>query len=236
MKRGENLSLLLVLVIIVLAAVPSSATTVLFSETFDGYPYCPILDPGVPEIVEGADEYWCAARFEQYDGGEIWQDVSVRYGDYARFEDKAGILFNICTIGLIDITLDFDYKTHNLECDDKIVVGYYIGSLGFDSGENRHRDFYSDDFNKDNDAAENWWNNQWTELLRGRSCSWRHKTYQLPAEQEEIWVAFWMDGSECDYGKIDNITVTGVIPEPSTILLLGLGCCLLLHKPRCRIS
>jgi hypothetical protein len=44
-------------------------------------------------------------------------------------------------------------------------------------------------------------------------------TQALP-DDEVIWVAFWLDNGEGDYGKIDNVHVTGTpIPEPGVVLL-----------------
>ena len=49
----------------------------------------------------------------------------------------------------------------------------------------------------------------------------------LPGGQQSVWVAFWLDNGEGDYGLIDNVLVenpNGVrVPEPSTLLLLGVG-------------
>ena len=52
--------------------------------------------------------------------------------------------------------------------------------------------------------------------------TWNHSTFSLPDGQASVWVAFWLDNGEHDYGKIDNVVVTAV-PEPTSILLLGLG-------------
>jgi hypothetical protein len=37
-----------------------------------------------------------------------------------------------------------------------------------------------------------------------------------------VWVAFWLDNGEGDYGKLDTVQVsaTTLIPEPGTALLV----------------
>jgi hypothetical protein len=229
-----------------LAALPAAADTI-FWEDFDGYTSFPsqvpsgdYVNPGIPEIVEGADEFWYGGRFEVFDNGTIDQDLGVqKCGDFVgrncqlsypgnntpvgRFEDEAGLLFRI-DAGYTAVTLEFDWRTFSTGTGDRVVVGYHVGDdLGFDTGANRYRDFITDDFGGDNAAAEAWWAAEWTEIVRGNSGSFQHVVESLP-DDEVIWVAFWLDNGEGDYGKIDNVHVQGtLIPEPGTALLLLFG-------------
>lgn len=229
-----------------LIAGPAAADT-LFWEDFDGYTSFPsqvpsgdYVNPGIPQISEGADEFWYGGRFEVFDSGTIDQDLAVqKCGDYTgyncqlgspgnntpvgRFEDEAGLLFRI-DAGYTDITLDFDWRTFSADTLDRLVVGYHVGDdLGFDTGSNRFRDFITDDFGGNNAAAEAWWAAEWTEIVRGKNGTFQHVSESLP-DDAVIWVAFWLDNGEGDYGKIDNVHVQGtLIPEPGTALLLMFG-------------
>jgi hypothetical protein len=134
------------------------------------------------------------------------------------------MLFHVSTLGLVDATLDFDWRTFLAESSDRLKVGYYIGTLTFDG--NRLHDWYAD-FGQA--GAENWWANNWTQLLSASaSNSWNDETFPLPVGHADIWIAFWLDNGEGDFAKIDNVHVQGqLIPEPSSWLLgiLGvLGC------------
>jgi len=203
----------------------SADTPLLFHETFDNYHFSsgsrsnhgiPLGENVIaPDVDEGADETWYGGRFGEFQGGKIDWDVAVRKirdDKYARFEDRAGILFNISTVGMISATLSFDWKTHNLESDeeedhesdsgDSLVAGYYIevdladptisNDLGFDLGANRLRDFFTDDFNGEEDDAEDWWSNEWTEILRvsGDNPWTSSSDISLPVGKPSIWVAF----------------------------------------------
>ena len=233
--RFVGRTLLAMLALSALLTASTARADVLFSEDFEGVTgFSNGTNPGIPLKSEGANETWYGGRFEDFDGGTIDQDVAVRRprsNSYARFEDEAGILFNINTTGLVSATLKFDYKTHYLESDDDLVVGYFIGDLGFDLGANRRRDFYTDDFGGDHDDAVAWWDTSWTEILRTNTTSWSHLQSALPVGEASVWVAFWLDGSECDYGKVDNIVVCGTpVPEPATMSVLALGGVALLRR------
>ncbi|UCD35806.1 MAG: PEP-CTERM sorting domain-containing protein, partial [Nitrospiraceae bacterium] len=70
--------------------------------------------------------------------------------------------------------------------------------------------------------TENWGN--WKEILHYQGSTWQSTTHALPAGQESVWVAFWLDDGAGDHGMIDNIHVTTtVVPEPisSTLFLVG---------------
>ena len=220
----------------VITALTSSAAGAItvFSEDFEGIPNAAFTadggdtKPGLPLVSEGANETWYGGRFETPDGGTLNQDIVVRdlghvfpvQNKYARFEDDAGLLFNVSTLSLTDVELSFDWLTHVPSTSDRLKVGYYVGAITFpgptsDGGANAA---FMRDFDSDGPA----WGS-WTELMSvSQPNTWNHSTFSLPDGQASVWVAFWLDNGEHDYGKIDNVVVTAV-PEPTSILLLGLG-------------
>jgi hypothetical protein len=206
----------------------------IFCEDFEGYTVTGDTNPGLPLLSEGAKETWYGGRFEPQQNGTIDQDIAIRrvpgaYPDnvtYARVEDEAGIILNVSTLGIADPILGFDWTTHKLEeCSDKLVVGYYVGDIDFvnDTPDGANDDLVHN-FWVDGPGAYSLWPpapDGWTELMRDRNGGVFHsETFALPGNEESVWVAFWLDNGEADYGKIDNIYV---IPEPSTSALLTLG-------------
>jgi hypothetical protein len=219
---------------------PARATGILFSETFNGYTSFPSehpagdpINPGLPEISEGADELWYGGRFQTPDSGTIQQDLAVQKiggspnnTPVGRAEDEAGLLFNISTMNCLTVTLDYDWRLFSGGATDKIRVGYFVGNItGFAADRTKS-------------MVGTW--GSWTELLVGNSNSWQHATHSLPAGQASVWVAFWLDNGEGDFAKIDNITVTCeevVVPEPSAVALAGVaagvvGCAALRRRIR----
>jgi len=232
--------------LLALSGVSAHAVPVtVFSENFEGYTSFPSQVPSgtevnsdIPRISEGATQIWYGGRFEQPDGGTINSDLAVqRFGGGSnnthagRFEDDAGLLFRLNTTGYTDARLSFDWRTFQAESADQLVAGYFVGSLNFGpcTGEGESgcfRDFYTTDFGGNQTNVVNWWTNNWTEILRGQNSSWQSVTnVPLPAGQASVWVAFWLDNGEGDFGLIDNVYVggTAAVPEPSTLLLLGVG-------------
>ncbi len=226
-------------------------TETLFWEDFNGYSYTQD-NAGIPKISEGADEVWYGGRFEQPQyGGGFNNDLAIQaYGGstnptpVGRFEDEAGLLFNISTLGYTDVDLSFDYRTFSAGTHDRLVAGYYVVGEEYDptnnpgefnaelnfgpcTGEGEagcFRDFYNDDFGGVQNDAVNWWDDQWHEVERYVGNTFQSMTVSLPDEEASIWVAFWLDNGENDYGKIDNIHVQAtVVPEPisSTLFLVG---------------
>jgi hypothetical protein len=65
----------------------------------------------------------------------------------------------------------------------------------------------------------------------GQQGTFEHETFSLPSDVAYLYVAFWMDNGEGDYGKIDNVVISA-IPEPGTLALLGLGLAALAGRRR----
>lgn len=195
----------------------------LFAEDFNGYTSFPAQDPfgdpvnpGLPSIPEGADEQWYGIRFADPQDGTIDQDLAVqRIGGgpnltpVGRFEDEAGLAFQVNTIGMTSSTLDFDWRTFSASGADRLRAGYFVGDIPA---------FATSNYFDARSTPYAWAN--WTPLLSGKNDVFQHATYALPANQASVWVVFWLDNGEGDYGKIDNVVVTAV-PEPSTVLLLS---------------
>jgi hypothetical protein len=227
-----------------LVALPSSAVTI-FSEDFDGYTSFPDSDIGgaanfgLPLVSEGADSIWYAIRFQSAETNcspvsTQSCDVSVQevgssttsplnYTPVGRFEDEAGLVFNVSTLGLTSVTLDFDWRLFAAAGSDNLRVGYYVGDIA---------PYATSSFLHALTGTYAWSN--WTALSPPaglQSDSFHHETYSLPSNQPDVWVAFWLDNGEGDFGKIDNIAVTAV-PEPASALLLGLGTALVASRRR----
>jgi hypothetical protein len=207
----------------------------IFCEDFEDYDVVGNTNEGLPLVSEGAKETWYGGRFEPWGGGTIEQDIVIRrlpttFPDnvtYARFEDEAGLLLNVSTVGIVDPVLGFDWTTHRLDdCLDKLVVGYYVGDIDFvnDTPDGSPNEDLVHNFWIDGPGAGQQWPpgpDGWVEIMRNRDGGVFHsETFDLPGNEESVWVAFWLDDGEGDYGKLDNIYLT---PEPSTFTLLSLG-------------
>jgi hypothetical protein len=175
-----------------------------------------------------ADEDWWAARF-QSGGSSVASDVGVQQiggtqggvtnnTPLGMFEDDAGLLFNVSTLGYSDITLSFDWRTFNAESNDKVTVGYFIGNLPA-FGSSRTQDLTS--------GTYSW--SQWTQLLSQEGGGVWHQDQTLDLaladNTSSVWVAFWLNNGEGDIGKIDNITLTGTsltpVPVPAAFWLFS---------------
>jgi hypothetical protein len=215
----------------------SAGADIIFQETFENYNVTGDTNVGVPLLSEGAMQTWYGGRFESPNDGTIDSDIAIRrqpgvFPDqvtYARFEDDAGILFNISTLGYENVSLAFDWLTHNLESGDRFVAGYYVGDIDFtnDTADGAEENLVHR-FTTDGPA----WSS-WTELLRDTNPnSWDTENFALPSNTASIWVAFWLDNGERDYGKVDNVIVTGtVIPAPGALAFLAV-CCLTPRRRR----
>jgi hypothetical protein len=202
-----------------LGAGDAQALTV-FSEDFDGYTSFPDERPkndpvnfGVPLVSEGADEIWFGARFQEPEtecpGGGVDCELAVQKKGgngndtpVGRFEDGAGLLFAVDTTGLVDVMLSFDWRSFVAGDHDERVVGYFVGQnpIGLD-------DFVD-------------WS-LFTELFRlGVDSDWSHHDFALPENSGTVWVAFWHEGGNNDYTKLDSVVVTAnAVPEPAALAM-----------------
>jgi hypothetical protein len=214
---------------------PASAAT-LFWEDFDGYTHFPDEIPendpvnqGVPKVSEGADQTWYGARFETPDStcgdGTIHCDLAVqKFGGgsnstkVGRFEDDAGLLFRVDTTNWQDIAVSYQWRTFRAESNDELVAGYFVGDIPLSVfGSDLTADLVSHPSFK--------WTN-WVEMDRDAAHStWTTQSFMLPSDVGLVWVAFWLDNGEGDYGKLDNVQVSAntLIPEPATALLCLAG-------------
>lgn len=216
----------------------------IFQEDFDGYTSFPTTNPsgdyvnlGLPSVSEGADETWYGARFAgsgstassiaddlfvqkcgDWTGVNCQNSGSLNTSPVGRFEDDAGILLEISTLGLTDVTLNFDWRTFSTETSDSFRAGYIasdtpISFVSFAGGG--YADLRTGAFA---------WSN-WTELVSGRTSPFvSAPTFGLPGDEAYVYVAFWLDDGEGDHGKVDNVLIqASLIPEPTTALLFGLG-------------
>jgi hypothetical protein len=233
--RGGSIGLLLAIALLGIGHAASAVT--IFHETFDGYTEFPDEVPdndevnlGVPLVSEGADENWFAARFgapeTDFDCDLAVQESggSGNKTPVGRFEDQAGLLFAIDTTGLTDVVLSFDWRTFAAPAGDQSVVGYFIGDLqlgndpalaGAEHGGCAEEACEIPSVDP----------GLFTELLRVDVHSdFTHHEFALPSDVGIVWIAFWHDGGENDYTKLDNVLVTAnAIPEPSATLLLVAG-------------
>ena len=238
--RAAQMLLLGVLVLSLSAALAHATGVEIFHESFDnvtGFSGHDPINPGLPQMSEGADELWYGARFEYFDGGTVEQDLAVQqFGGggnstpVGRFEDDAGLVIKLDTSLLTDANLSFDWRNFDVDTppanEDDIVVGYTTLDLDSFFDANRIADFYNDPNagNGDNSQAEAWWANNWTELLRADGqTNFKHEQFSLPSESE-LWVAFWIDNGEHEFIKLDNVWISGeLIPEPTSFALMGMG-------------
>lgn len=216
----------------------------LFSEDFEGYTsfpsQTPLFDPinaGIPKLSEGVSEVWYGGRYESA-SGSIDSDLAVqRFGGGSnnthtgRFEDDTGLLLKLNTTGYTNVALSFDWRTFLAETSDRLVVGYHVGSI---SGFGTCTGAGESGCYADLTSALPWYTSQtgttltgnWTQLLRASaSNSWNSQSYTLAADnQSEVWIAFWLDNGEGDYGKIDNVMVTATpVPVPAAVWLFASG-------------
>jgi hypothetical protein len=213
------------------SSAPASAIT-LFDETFDnasGFPSG--SDPrkfGLPAPPDADEAGWNSARFEGLFFGTPSADVGIQeYGGGGNptpvgfAEDDAGLYFEISTIGLTDVVLEFDWRTFSASGGDRLRVGYLVDSSPALDPGNGSADFRS--------GSQAWSN--WTQLLEGKNDIFQHESFSLPSGEANIIVAFWLDNGEGDFGKFDNVIVTAV-PEPSTALLIAVGMGLMARRRR----
>jgi hypothetical protein len=234
--RLRNLWLTLALPIGLLGFGQAAGAITIFDETFDGYTEFPDEVPdndevnlGVPLISEGASENWFAARFgapeTDFDCDLAVQEHggSGNNTPVGRFEDQAGLLFAIDTTGLSDVVLSFDWRTFAAPAGDQSVAGFFVGNLPLGNQPGLAGADHGDCSDGDCADLPTLDPALFTELLRvDVHSNFTHHEFALPSNAGVVWVAFWHDGGENDYTKLDNVRVTAV-PEPASALLLLTG-------------
>ena len=210
----------------------------------------PMVPGGASGVADGADNNWYAAVFEKDDNGYIDSDVGVQQTGgngnntpTGLVKDDTGLLTKFSTTGYGALTLSFDWRTFVAGSGDQLVVGYFVGDVtaGHPTGFNPWREInLSPTFNGSSAAGGpsngpwNWnpvnggtTNGQWFEVFRGNaSNSWDSETVtlDLAGDEEEVWIAFWLDNGNHDIGKFDNIVVMGaLIPVPAAVWLFASG-------------
>ncbi len=224
---------------LLLASSSSAMATevLLFSESFDnvteGFTGSDPRRFGIPTSASfDSDENWYGARFEQAEGGSIADDVGVQgFGgggnatQTGMIEDDAGLMFRIDASMYTNILLSFDWRTFSVGSQDRLRVGYFVGDItagnaGFDDRQIDLRD----ESQGGSDGDFNW-TQGWIELASfSPSNSFDTEMFELTAAAgaAEVWIAFWLDGDEGDFGKIDNIFVSAApVPVPAAVWLFG---------------
>jgi hypothetical protein len=238
------------LALIAVQASTCSAATIIVNETFEGYTSFPNVKPvssndmvnfGVPLTSEGADSnLWMGARIgpggDPNGSGSINADIGVQeFGGpdsgnntkVGRVGDTAALVLRLDLTGFASATLDFDWRTYLYEAGDEFVVAYYKGDgTAFQPGglgtPNNKYDWFNDmDLGN---GSFTWYNTNWTELLRsGPDDTFNHESFPLPGN-DIVYVAFWSDdNSNTDFGKFDNVVVEAIVPEPGSLILIGLA-------------
>jgi hypothetical protein len=135
---------------------------------------------------------------------------------------------------LVNVTVDFDWRTYLADPEDQFVVAYYKGDgtafqpEGLGNPNNTY-DWFNDP--QLGNGGNAWYTNNWVELLRdGPNDAFQPETFALPGD-DVVYLAFWMDAnSDRDFGKFDNVLIMAdpklddnEIPEPGSLMLLMLG-------------
>jgi hypothetical protein len=201
---------------------------------------------GVPLQSEGADSaLWMGARMEAFDNNPIYEDIGVQSiggsgnnTPVGRMGDDAGLVLRVDLTGMTNMTLDFDWRTFRVDSSDRLVVAYYVGDgtefqvEGLGTPNNIY-DWYNDDdlgggvMDLSGGLANSWYVDNWVELMRVTgSNSFTHEHFDITfddpsVEDSVVYVAFWMDNGDDDFGKIDNVLVMAdpLVPEPSSMVL-----------------
>ncbi len=203
----------------------------------------PVTDGGTS--ISGADNDWWGARFEFPDGGSIVSDVGVQEtgggtntSPVGMVTDDAGLMFKLDTTGRQNIQLNFDWRTFKAGSGDQLIAGYFVGDFTAATGAPAFATDRTIDLrNAAHGGSDGSWNwnpinggntGNWIEVFRGNSQnSWLPESLTLDQadNQQEVWVAFWLDNGNKDFGKFDNVVVTAdaVVPLPAAVWLFGSG-------------
>ncbi len=216
-----------------------AAEMLLFSESFDnvteGFSGHDPRRFGIPTSASfDTDENWYGARFEHPDGGSVAHDVGVQgYGGGGNntqtgvVEDDAGLMFRIDASVYSNILLSFDWRTFSVGSHDRLRVGYFVGDITAGNAGFTDRQIDLRDTSQGGTDGDFNWTEGWIELASfSPNNSFQTESFELTeaAGAAEVWIAFWLDGSEGDFGKIDNILVSAdasPVPVPAAVWLFG---------------
>lgn len=144
---------------------------------------------------------WSAAHFEPHDGGTPSVDVyalsqPAAYGATgysAVLEDDVAIYHEVDTTGYENIEFEYCRKTHSVGTNDRLKVGWKEAPLGAIT------------------SSLTYWDNNWNQLESMQSSSWSCTSFSLGSNAEDttIYIAFFLDNGENDFGKVDEVRVTG---------------------------
>jgi hypothetical protein len=210
------------LTVLALLLIPSVGFA-LVSETFDQAtaPFGPGgFQAGIPVPPEADYDNWHAAQFS----GAATVDPATVVGIQAlgangndtpvgAFQSGFGLVLEISTVGLQNVTIQFDSRTVGLL--NEFRAGYLVAPSPF-AGQNDTADFRGGAYDPSN----------WTLLDPGSTHNqwWDSGVLSLPGGQDNVLVAFWAEAITEDgldnLAKVDNLRI---VPEPGTALLLGLG-------------
>ncbi len=159
------------------------ANVLLFHEDFN----TGVFQTGVPTIALGADKDWYGARLDtpSANATTIANDIAMNTangsdGRFGRFEDEAGILFNISTVGYQYATLDFTWSTYGSEGYDRLRVGWLDTGLSTSDFDSTSRTA-----NLTSSATASW--QYWHELMAGIPTStWTNASYVLPGGKSNL--------------------------------------------------
>lgn len=212
---------------------------ILFSETFDnvteGFTGSDPRRFGIPTQASfDSDENWYGARFEEADGGSVADDIGVQsFGGSTNttqvglVEDDAGLIFRINASMYTDVLLSFDWRTFSASDNDRLRVGYFVGDITAGNAGFVDRQIDLRDASQGGTDGDFNWTAGWVELASfSPDGLFSSEMFSLSAAagEAEVWIGFWLDGGEGDFGKIDNVLVTAVaapIPVPAAVWLFG---------------